>query len=95
MGWESLQNGKLLAAAATAFDVLVTLDQNIKHQQNLANLPITVIVLIGRSNRLRDLTMLVQYLEPLLSTTKVGSLMEINFAGEVTVLVNGRDGATL
>ena len=34
--WDELENGALLAAAeAAAFDVLVTTDKNIRHQQNL------------------------------------------------------------
>lgn len=40
MGWENFKNGKLLTVAAAAgFDVMFSVDQNIKHQQNLANLP--------------------------------------------------------
>jgi len=32
MGWEGLQNGDLLAAAASQFDVVLTIDKNLKHQ---------------------------------------------------------------
>ena len=41
MGWERLRNGILLAEAAKQFDLLLTVDQNIKHQQNMATLPIS------------------------------------------------------
>jgi predicted nuclease of predicted toxin-antitoxin system len=35
LGWHALENGKLLSAAEQArFEVLVTCDQNIRHQQN-------------------------------------------------------------
>ncbi len=35
-GWSTLLNGELLrAAAAAGFDLLLTTDQNIVHQQNL------------------------------------------------------------
>ena len=35
-GWGGVKNGKLLALAATAFDVLLTVDKNLQYQQNLA-----------------------------------------------------------
>jgi hypothetical protein len=44
--WATLGNGELLNAAETAgFDVLLTTDKNIRHQQNLANRKIAVVVL--------------------------------------------------
>ena len=43
--WAELKNGELIAAAETEFDVLLTADQNLKHQQNLAGRKIAIIVL--------------------------------------------------
>lgn len=51
-GWTKLTNGALLVKAATSFDALLTADQNIEFQQNLATLPLAVIVLVAESNRL-------------------------------------------
>lgn len=46
MGWSSLSNGHLLAAAETdGFEILITCDQNIGHQQNLGGRKIAVLVL--------------------------------------------------
>ena len=47
MGWPAqLENGKLLEAAeAEAFDVMLTSDQNIRHQQNLAARKLPLFVL--------------------------------------------------
>jgi hypothetical protein len=42
-GWDALSNGKLLAAAGARFDVLVTCDQNIVHQQNLSGRTIAIV----------------------------------------------------
>jgi hypothetical protein len=39
-GWAGTQNGKLLASAASQFDVMITADRNIQYQQNLNKLPI-------------------------------------------------------
>ena len=40
------------AAAATGFEVFVTVDKQIEHQQNLATLALTVVVVDGKSNAL-------------------------------------------
>ena len=46
MGWDKLQNGDLIAVAEEAgFDVLVTADQNIEHQQNLTDRTSALVVL--------------------------------------------------
>lgn len=54
-GWASVTNGKLLALAATKFDAFITADRNLEFQQNLAKLPIAVVVLVARKNRVQDL----------------------------------------
>ncbi len=46
MGWSGLKNGELLRAAeATLFDVFVTADKNLRHQQNLSNARIGIVSL--------------------------------------------------
>ena len=50
-----LKNGRLLEAAeAAGFEVLITVDQNISDQQNLAERRISLMILCGPTNRLRD-----------------------------------------
>ena len=45
-GWERLENGALLdAAEAEAFEILVTADKNMRHQQNLTSRKIAIVVL--------------------------------------------------
>ena len=47
-GWGSTKNGELLRAAETAgFDALLTADQNIRYQQNLAGRKLAIVVLTG------------------------------------------------
>jgi Domain of unknown function (DUF5615) len=65
-GWASIKNGKLLALAATKFEVFLTADRHLEFQHNLATLPIAVVVLIARKNRIQDLAPLLPELEPLL-----------------------------
>ena len=46
-GWHELRNGELLGAAEQAgFDIFLTCDQSIRHQQNLAGRRIAVVVLL-------------------------------------------------
>jgi hypothetical protein len=55
-----LKNGDLLEAAeAAGFDVLITVDQSIPAQQNLTGRKISLLILSGPTNRLRDLELLV------------------------------------
>jgi hypothetical protein len=47
-GWDRLNNGALLWAAEDAgIDVLLTTDQGIRYQQNLADRQIAIVVLTG------------------------------------------------
>ncbi|HSV34091.1 MAG TPA: hypothetical protein VLI46_00980 [Ramlibacter sp.] len=46
LGWATLQNGALIAAAEDAgFEVFVTTDKNLKYQQNLEARSISIVVL--------------------------------------------------
>ncbi len=58
-GWSGVKNGKLLGLAASQFDVFLTMDGNLEFQQNLAALPIAVLVVVAVSNRMEHLVPLV------------------------------------
>lgn len=45
LGWSALKNGDLLQAAEVKFDILVTTDQNLRHQQNLSGRRLAILVL--------------------------------------------------
>ena len=50
MGWSSLRNGDLLDRAEEAgFELLITTDQQLRHQQNLANRQMAVLALLSTS----------------------------------------------
>jgi len=78
MGWDGLQNGKLLAAAGTQFDVVMTVDQNLQYQQNPGTLPIAVVVLVGKSNKLSDLVPLIPAVEKALTVIKARTIVEVS-----------------
>ncbi len=46
INWSGLKNGSLLSAAvASEFNILLTIDKNLQHQQNMSNYEIAVVVL--------------------------------------------------
>jgi len=57
--------------------VLLTADQNIGFQQNLATLPMAVVVLVADSNRLESLEPLVPAILPALETIKPRTLIRV------------------
>ena len=55
-GWAGVKNGELLRlAAADGFDVLITCDQGMQYEQNLATLPVAVLQLQSGGNKMVDL----------------------------------------
>ena len=55
-GLAGLKNGEILATAeSVGFEVLVTVDQGIKYQQNLITRKLAIFILRAKSNRLKDL----------------------------------------
>lgn len=49
LGWSTLENGALLAAAEDSFDLLITTDQKLRYQQNLAGRKLSILVLMTTS----------------------------------------------
>lgn len=75
LGWAGIQNGALLRKAVEAgFDVLVTMDGNMLHQQNMASHPIAVVALRAKSNRLADTRSLMVRLLALLPQARAGTI---------------------
>ena len=77
MGWAGSKNGALLRLASDRFDVLLTVDQGMEHQQHLAGLRIAVVVLLGASNDIDDLRPLLQLVGAGLVTIRPGEIMRV------------------
>ena len=58
-GFKGLKNGALLRAAARDFKVLVTVNRGFEYQQNLQTLPISVLLLRGRTNDIDELELVI------------------------------------
>lgn len=74
MGWASKKNGELLALAAVEFDIFLTSDRNLSHQQNLSAFGIAIIVLVAASNRIDDLRPLVPRVLEVFGTAQAGTV---------------------
>jgi predicted nuclease of predicted toxin-antitoxin system len=77
MRWSSLTNGELLERASGRFDVMLTADQNLEHQQNLGRFEIAVVVLVAVNNRIDSLRPLVPSVDKLLKEIKAGTLTRV------------------
>jgi predicted nuclease of predicted toxin-antitoxin system len=79
-GWSGKENGELLAEADAHFDVLVTVDQNIRYQQNLTGLRIALVIVRSRSNRLVDLQPHFAACIEALQSIRPGTVMEVGLS---------------
>ena len=77
MGWGGITNGKLLALASQQFDAFLTADKNLPYQQNIAKLPIAVVVLAAHSNELPHLLPLVSRIEETLASLQPFTLARV------------------
>lgn len=73
-GWAGKQNGELLRLAEQEFDVIVTNDQNIEHQQVISRFDLAFIVLVAPTNDIADLLPLMPELNRLLPTAEAGTI---------------------
>ena len=76
--WLGLRNGVLLRAAVDAgFEVIVTADKALRHQQNLPAIGIAVVLLTHVRNRMQELQPLVPRVLTALQNVRKGELIEI------------------
>ena len=80
MKWAEKKNGVLLSLVEPDFDVFLTVDKNIKYQQNLSRLSLRFIVLIGSDNKYQTLSLLILEVKETLLTVAPGELVEISQA---------------
>lgn len=77
-GWSSVKNGELLRrAAASGFDVFVTPDRKLEHQQHLPRVGVAVVVFRAHSNRIEDIAPLVPALLAVLPEVRAGTVTHV------------------
>jgi hypothetical protein len=78
LGWSSRRNGELLTLVLSqSFEVFLTVDQNLEFQQNVAASGIAVIVLVARTNRLKELRPRAPAAPDALTRIKPGELLRV------------------
>lgn len=76
-GLAGVKNGELLRRAAERFDVFVTVDANLRYQQNARKLGVAVLVLRAVSNDMSDLRPLIPQALASLPTLTPGAIVEL------------------
>ncbi|HLM58557.1 MAG TPA: DUF5615 family PIN-like protein [Pyrinomonadaceae bacterium] len=76
-GWSGVKNGKLLSLAESEFDVFLTVDQNLKFQQNLQVFGIGVLLMVARNNRLKTLLPLMPEVKEALENIQAGDFIRV------------------
>jgi hypothetical protein len=76
-GWAGVKNGALLRAAEGLFEVLLTVDQGIEHQQNLTGLRIGVVIMVAPSNDIDDLHPLLPSVVEALGRIQPGQIIRV------------------
>ena len=76
-GWRSMKNGELLRRASGQFDVFVTADQNLEYQQNVAALPLAIVVVVAASNRLEAYMPLAKRLSEAVRSARPGTVTRV------------------
>ena len=75
MGWAGVKNGALLNLVEGQFDVFITTDKNMSHQQNLSGRKLAFIVL--PTNQVPVVATLIPEIENVLMTIRDGDFIEI------------------
>jgi hypothetical protein len=76
LGWSGTKNGALLKRAAeSGYEVLITIDGGIFHEQNIVQMPLAVIALQARTNRLADTRPLMPEVLQMLESVRPGTLV--------------------
>ncbi len=76
--WHEKKNGELLSLVEGEFDVFLTADQNIKHQQNLSRRSLKFIVLVASDNGYETLSPLIPKVTDALTKISPGEFVEIS-----------------
>jgi hypothetical protein len=74
MGWTGIKNGQLLQVAASEFDCFLTVDRNLQFQQHVGKLPLAVLIVEARNNRIETLRATMPRVKEALASISSGEL---------------------
>ncbi len=75
MGWAGVKNGQLLKLVSADFDVFITSDKNLRHQQNLSAIELAIVLL--PSNQVPVVKALLPQIVNSLTAIEPGDFVEI------------------
>ena len=78
MGWAARKNGELLKLVENEFEVFLTVDRNLRHQQKLTSSPLRFVILVAASNQYDSLAPLIPQVEDALTKLAPGGFIEIS-----------------
>jgi hypothetical protein len=76
-GWAGMTNGELLSRAEDEFDALLTMDQGIEHQRNIANHALGVVTVVAPNNEYETLLPLVPEMAEALRQVEAGATVSV------------------
>lgn len=76
-GWAGVTNGELLSRADDEFDVLLTMDQGIEHQRNMAKRAIGVVTVVAPNNEYDTLHPLMPEICEALRQVEAGTVVSV------------------
>jgi predicted nuclease of predicted toxin-antitoxin system len=60
MRWSGVKNGKLMSLSiANQFDIILTIDKNMIHQQNIEKYPITIVVFDTPTSKIEEIVLFI------------------------------------
>ena len=79
MNWLGKKNGELLGLAIfNRFEIFITLDKNLKNQQNLSKIEIKIILLLSKDNKHQTLQPYIEKIKKLLEIDDLPKFNEIS-----------------
>lgn len=78
MGWASLPDGSLLAAAESSFDVLLTADKGFRFQQSVLGRRIAVVIIRSYRIRFPDLLPHIERINESIENAQPGTITEVD-----------------
>lgn len=76
-GWKGMKNGELLRMAEREFDVFVTMDRSLPHQQKIENYDLAVVVIRSISNSFVHVRPLMDGINGAVKSAKPGTVVEV------------------
>lgn len=78
--WAGFRNGQLLQRASGVFDAILTVDQNLRHQQNVAKFNVGVVVIETEDTTLPNLQLMLVDIRAALNRVQPGTVIIVRTA---------------